>query len=278
MEKSNSFKNLYSGIIGALGKPFKNPFAAFGISWIDVKKLKHGTSGAKQKQKFLNGHVEFFDPQEFVYGVKEIFIEEIYNQVLGNSPYIIDCGAHIGLSVIYLKHKFPDADIIAFEPDEKNFELLNCNLLAQGIDDVVTKKAAVWVDKTVLQFNSKGNMSSKIDLDSKESSNNVNTERLKDYLNRTVDFLKIDIEGAEFTVLKDIKESLPNVKNLFVEYHGNFTQANELNQILSWLTEYNFSFYIQEATKVFPQPFNKALRNTTDYDIQLNIYAFNDKK
>ncbi len=55
--------------------------------------------------------------------LKEIFIEDIYDQQLPENAYILDCGAHIGLSVIYLKSICPSANIICFEPDNKNFEL-----------------------------------------------------------------------------------------------------------------------------------------------------------
>ena len=42
----------------------------------------------------------------------------------------------------------------------------------------------------------------------------------KKYLNREIDFLKIDIEGSENALIFDIKDKLANVKNLFLEYHG----------------------------------------------------------
>ena len=40
--------------------------------------------------------------------------------------------------------------------------------------------------------------------------------------------MKLDIEGAEYKVLKDIADNLGNVNNMFIEYHGTFDQNNEL--------------------------------------------------
>ena len=67
-----------------------------------------------------------------LHGVKEIFIEDVYYQQLPENAYILDCGAHIGLSVIYLKSICPSANIICFEPDNKNFELLQKNIASHN--------------------------------------------------------------------------------------------------------------------------------------------------
>jgi len=40
--------------------------------------------------------------------------------------------------------------------------------------------------------------------------------------------LKIDIEGAEYDVLKDCEDSLENVKNIFVEYHSKKTDSDTI--------------------------------------------------
>ena len=48
----------------------------------------------------------------------------------------------------------------------------------------------------------------------------VSTVRLKDYRRRSVDLLKLDIEGAETRVVLDCAGSLGQVDHLFVEYHS----------------------------------------------------------
>ena len=52
----------------------------------------------------------------------------------------------------------------------------------------------------------------------------VKTVRLKNFLHRSIDFLKIDIEGAEYEVLKDCEEFLFNVDKIFVEYHSIYNE------------------------------------------------------
>src|SRR5688572_20822569 len=58
------------------------------------------------------------DSASFVHSYSEIFKREIYRfTTVNNAPKIIDCGANIGLSVIYFKRLYPAAKIVAFEAD-----------------------------------------------------------------------------------------------------------------------------------------------------------------
>lgn len=41
-----------------------------------------------------------------------------------NLAFIIDAGANIGLTSVYLANRFPNARILALEVDQQNFELL----------------------------------------------------------------------------------------------------------------------------------------------------------
>ena len=75
----------------------------------------------------------------------------------------------------------------------------------------------------------------KLVIDEIVEKNNVRCVRLNDLLNEEIDFLKIDIEGAELPVLKDCSDNLKNVKNLFVEYHGKYDEMFKLNEILEIL-------------------------------------------
>ncbi len=76
-------------------------------------------------------------------------------------------------------------------------------------------------------------MSSKITDHQTENSRDVQAVRLKDFLTRTVDFLKVDIEGAEFEVMMDVADQLHHVRNLFIEYHGVFGQEKGINDLLT---------------------------------------------
>lgn len=274
MQNKSFGKNILQGIRLRIGKIFHNPYHKVNIGPFRKIYYKHLNSGRIRSHKLFGKEFYFTNPTELMHGLNEIFIEEVYKQPLPQNPYIIDCGANIGLSVIYIKQMYPDAKIIAFEPDEKNFDLLQANIKSFGYKNVQALKEAVWTENTTLQFAGEGSMSSRIHGEVSENTIPVRAIRLRDYLDKPIDFLKIDIEGAEYNVVMDIADQLHHVHNLFLEYHGSFFQNNELNKIFTLLVDNGFSYYIKEATSVYDHPFERIKKENINYDVQLNIFCF----
>jgi FkbM family methyltransferase len=277
MAVSNSFyKNLFNGINSRIKKTLSNPYKKVNVNWLSLKYLKHLTSENVHSHQLM-GHLTFFyNGPEYLHGLREIFIENIYDQHLPENAFILDCGAHIGLSVIYLKSICPSAHIICFEPDTKNLELLRKNILSHQLQDIEIRNEAVWNENTSLHFIQEGNMGSKIGENLSSNTITVKASRLKDFLSKKVDFLKLDIEGAEYKVLKDIAENLGNIDKMFIEYHGTFDQNKELLEILELVSNAGFKFYIKEAASVFDQPFLPK-KHEGEYDLQLNMFCFREK-
>jgi FkbM family methyltransferase len=266
-------RNLLSGIRYRLQLRRNKRLQGLSIGWFQRKYLKH-LPGGKIRSITLFGRQFFYEaPQELLHGLREIFVEEIYRQTLSSKPTIIDCGANIGLSVLYFKRQFPDATIIAFEPDPQNYTLLQKNIASYQLKDIQCNQAAVWIENTRINFSAKKGMASGISLTDSEHCIQVSAARLKDYLNQKIDFLKIDIEGAEWEVLKDCAPELTNVQHLFVEYHGAFKEQEKLTEIFSLLQQAGFHYYIREAAPIFTHPFQQK-NSTHPYDLQLNLFAF----
>ncbi|MFY7979144.1 MAG: hypothetical protein ACOVON_03795, partial [Sediminibacterium sp.] len=80
-------------------------------------------------------------------------------------------------------------------------------------------------------------------------------------------------EGAEYEVVKDCADNLSFVKNLFIEYHGNYDEMYKLNEILNILVDKGFKYYIKEAGSTYNQPFFETT-NDYNFDVQLNLFAF----
>lgn len=274
MQNSSFIKNSWLGFQKKINSLFSNPYREVNLNWLKLKYYKHLPAGKLRKHNLNGKYIYFYSATELLHGFKEIFIEKIYEQPLQKQPYIIDCGANIGLSVIYMKEQYPEANIIAFEPDQKNYELLTKNISSFGYSNVVAKKEAVWIENTTLDFSSDASMSSKIEINGSANTNRVKAIRLKDQIDKKVDFLKIDIEGAEFAVLCDLEEKLDFVENLFIEYHGLFNQHTELTKLFSIISSRGFQYYIKEAAPVYKSPFTKRKNPEVPYDVQLNIFCF----
>jgi FkbM family methyltransferase len=252
---------------------FHNPYKQAGLNWLDVRLLKNLPENKVQSVKLFNKEFHFSSKKEFINNFHEIFIEEIYKQdIRRHTPYIIDCGANIGISVLYVKLLFPTARIVAFEPDDLNFNLLQKNIKSFNLENVELRKEAVWISNTNLSFAQKGSLSSKIETKATSTTTHVKAVRLKDLMTEEINFLKLDIEGAEYSVLKDIADNLSYVQNLFIEYHGTFEQNRELSEMLQIVVEAGFKYCIKQATDKHPTPFLRE--ENGDYDLQLNIFCF----
>ncbi|RYD98564.1 MAG: FkbM family methyltransferase [Sphingobacteriales bacterium] len=272
--------NLFKLAANALKRTFHRPLAKLGISWVVEKKLKNTWEQQKLKKHHLLGKTEvyFYDAPGFLFGLREIFVDEFYKfNASKEHLYIIDCGGYIGLSPLYFVFEHPKAKIVSFEPDKLNYELAVKNT-ARYRDNIEMVNKAVWIKDGHISFKQEGNMESGIvvGLEDKKNVVQVPCLRLKDYLIEPVDFLKIDIEGAEYEVLKDIAPQLHLVDNLFIEYHGKFEESHKLLEILNITEKAGFNFDIKEAASVHAHPFLQA-KVKAAFDIQLNIFCFRKK-
>jgi FkbM family methyltransferase len=274
-EQNSFLSNVIRGVRHRISKSFANDYKKAGLTWYKIKKLKHLPYNSPHTYRFLDGEISFNNGPDLLHSLQEIFVEDIYKIPFNTTePFVIDCGANIGLSVLYMKTKYPSARIIAFEPDPVNFRFLKKNVSAYHLSDIDLRNEAVWKENTTLEFVSDGTLGSKLDASSDHKNTvRVKASRLKDLLSQKIDFLKIDIEGAEYEVLKDCNDSLKNVEYLFIEYHGFFDRMSELTETLRLIQDNGFSYYIKEAANVYHTPFERT-GEKNQYDIQQNIFCF----
>ncbi|OBX21230.1 FkbM family methyltransferase [Gelidibacter algens] len=216
------------------------------------------------------------DSASFLFMYNEIFKTKIYKfRTENETPYIIDGGANIGLASIYFKELYPNAEIIAFEPDPEIFDILKTNLSTHNFTTIKLVKKGLWNEEKILKFHAEGADGGLLESLSKSNhptTQYVSVTSLKPYLHKTVDFLKLDIEGAETVVLKDIVNELYRVERIFIEYHSFVEQEQSLNEIIDILKHAKFRVYISSPGLSSKSPFV----DITEYngmDMQLNIYG-----
>ena len=164
--------------------------------------------------------------------LQEIFVrEEYFFESSREGPFIIDCGSHIGLSILYFKNRYPRAKILGFEPDPNNFKLLQRNIKEGHLENVSAHQVALANTVGKRKFYgyikserpvSLGN--SLLSTWGKRTGTDeilVETNKLSEYITEEVDFLKLNIEGGEQEVLEDLFASgkISLVRQLYLQYH-----------------------------------------------------------
>lgn len=200
---------------------------------------------------FLPGYeVSFPSAAVFSTLYTEIFVQERYRFKSDRSvPFVIDCGANIGLLSLYTKQLYPNAEVTCFEPDPTIYRYLKSNIQSSGYQNVHTIGKGVWDKKESATFSvdQDSTAGSVIVGDSARATIEVELTDIRDHLTREVDFLKIDVEGAELRVLESIKCDLHNVANIFVEYHCYEGQEQCLGKLVSLLEDSGFRLFLDRG-------------------------------
>jgi len=276
-KKSQNFKSKVASLIPAPTREAikKKVDVEYRTQVEERQRLKELPRYIETTTDFAGKRLRIADAASFLFMKREIFDQEIYKFTSGSdSPYILDCGANIGLSILYFKQLYPRARIVGFEPDEAIFSVLEENIKTYDLSDVRLVKKGVWNRETTLQFFSEGADGGRVTSSNDTSQGgSIQTVRLRDFLTQPVDFLKIDIEGSETTVIQDCGESLRWVKRIFLEYHSFVDQPQVFPEILSVLTTQGFRYHIQAPGLQSKQPFVK-INQMMGMDMQLNIYAY----
>jgi FkbM family methyltransferase len=235
--------------------------------------LKYGRSKNPDQREisFLRYNVEVPDNLSFIFQYKEIFVKEIYRfKSVSDTPVIYDCGSNIGISCIYFKEIYPNARVIAFEADPSIAAVLERNLLRNNLKGIEVIPKAVWINDEGIEFNSDGKDGGSIYGEGKKIK--ISSVRLKDYLAKEdrIDFLKMDIEGAETEVVLDCSELFFKIQNIFIEYHSWSGQPTSIDKILKVLRDSGFRYYIEPINEI-DKPFID--RKISNLNMQVNIFA-----
>ena len=197
---------------------------------------------------------KFLDYPALSYLFREIFLgHEYYFTTKRDDPFIIDCGSNIGMSVLYFKMLYPEAHIEAFEPGEESYSCLEENVRSNLLSSIVTHEAALSNREGAMDFyydpDNPGSlhMSTRRERMPKEM-RRVDARILSNYINEKVDFLKIDVEGAETEVIKELIDSgKPGfVEQMVIEYHHHIqAEADTFSEMLSLLEDARFGYQIE---------------------------------
>lgn len=157
---------------------------------------------------------------------EQVFIQHEYEFDFGGcSPqFIVDGGANIGCASIFFAHKFPQATIVAIEPEWSNFKILQDNV--SHLPNVKALKAAIWnIDGHVeIQNPSADNWAFQVQQSTPQSSSRVHALTIPSIMEiaktERIDILKLDVEGAEKEIFDETSvQWLDRVGIIIIELH-----------------------------------------------------------
>lgn len=216
-------------------------------------------------------------PMEAYNEYKDMFIKGIYDVPLeGDAPRIIDAGAYVGFSAVYFLERYPHCDLTLFECDPDIVEQLKANVpeVAQG--RVKLEECALSSNSGHVTFYKSGDDAGSIHVQT-EQAFEVKCEPLAPYLEKgEVDFLKMNIEGAEMDVLEACGEKLRAIKEMVIEFHSFAGQSQRLQDLLGTLSRQGYRYAINHFDEDSNWACRTPFRIQRDTSFVLLVHAIRD--
>ena len=164
--------------------------------------------------------------------LRQIFLEEEYGclRTISLPALILDLGANVGYSSAFFLSCFPNATVVAVEPDPENFDVCRKNL-APYADRAKIVLGAVWSKRCKLALSrgtfgdGRGWATQVVESEGKENEATVEAWDVAGLRRmgggKSIDLLKVDIERSELEVFGESSLSwLREVRNICIELHG----------------------------------------------------------
>jgi FkbM family methyltransferase len=184
--------------------------------------------------------------------LQEVFRDRCYEPPLpvrakladtSRAPRIVDLGAHLGYFSVFALSHYPDAYVLAFEPEPGHARLLRSCIAANRLGaQWQLIEAAAYTEDATLPFAASRSVASHISHLGGERDNVIEVvacdvfPHLKD-----VDLLKMDIEGGEWALLFDDRFGDVLPRSIVLEYHsGGCPGDNPKRTAVDRLTELGY--------------------------------------
>ena len=236
-------------------------FLKIGMNYILIELLLHKKI---HKQNIFGKKVYVLDYLSFIYSFEEIFIfDEYYFDTNDIAPCVLDLGSNIGLSILYFKLLYPEAKIIAVEPDPRSFKALKKLVETNGLQDVQLINRAVSDKKGVVRFYFDPSIPGSLKMSvvrerMPRESILVKSTSLSELLSKfgKINLMKMDIEGSEEKVLLSMKGKsslMKKIEQIIVEYHHHIKiEENRLSYLFKFLEDSGFSYQLDIGKRFVP--------------------------
>ena len=206
----------------------------------------------------IDGHKIYLDKLDSLNlstkGVHEPFETSIVKKYVSKGDTVLDIGANIGYyTLLFARIVGPLGKVYAFEPEPSTFKLLKKNISVNNYKNVcLVNKAVSDTESKIPFYVSKNNLGghSIYKPDKGSSKTFVDAIILDKYFNNDfkVDFIKIDIEGAEVKALKGMKNIIKRSPELKILTEINPFMLSKsgtgVKELFDYITDLGFTFYL----------------------------------
>lgn len=214
------------GRLAAYARLFHSPADAYRYAQLR-RRHRAGSAGpaAQLRLRALGGAAVVCRPGQDVWTLKHTFLEGFHQPPaeLPRSAVIVDLGTNVGYTVADLAHRHPDARIVGVELDAENYEIARRNTARYG-DRVTLVHAAVWTENGTVAYG--GEAADAFHVTPGDPPRGARTApaltlaALFDRLGlERVDYVKMDVEGAEAAILAAPLDWADRVQSLKIELH-----------------------------------------------------------
>ncbi len=182
-----------------------------------------------------------------------ILIKNSFSNKIKNSSFI-DIGSNVGNHTIFFKNSFKN--IYSFEPQKTTYKILKLN--TEPFKHIKTFNYGIDIEQKEVTFYIPTNNTG-MGRSSRIEGENVKKEKvllkpIEDFSIKDVGFIKIDVEGNEYSVLKSLKKTLTKDKPI-IGFELNSDNPDK-NKLLEFLCKNNYKTFL-----VNNKIFNSRIRN-----------------
>jgi len=190
-------------------------------------------------------YVDFNDSISSSIYNKGFFDKTLTEYIINNikeSDVVLDVGANLGWMTCLFASKAKK--VHAFECNSEVYNQLVCNVHLNNFKDKTSLYEIALSDKkgesefTRYAHSGHGHLESNVRYNTYKDTVKVKTDTIDNIISEKVDFIKVDVEGFEYNVLKGAKNTISKYKpDIFLEYNNN-------NKIVEYLKSLGYDFFI----------------------------------
>ncbi len=192
----------------------------------------------------------------------EVWRAKVYDDVripICAGDVVVDMGAHIGAFAVRAARLAHHGQVYAFEASSKNYALLTENRQLNDLRNLYIENSAVSDrrGKMPLYMPSDNGILGSLMQETSSFMEMVQAITFTDIIAKhaidKIDFLKVDVEGAEFDILfASSDETLPIIQKMVIEYHEFEGNKRSHQDLVNLLNLQGFKVVVEKA--IFPQP------------------------